>query len=133
MPADLKSTAVCRAANGVCDLAESCDGVSNECPPDAYKTSSDECRAAADTCDAAENCNGGSAAASAIYDSIPAPLAPNVPSLGYEATSTIEFGDNIAFAGTNRFVTNVTVTMSAWAYHSQFPSMTRPAGRTRSR
>ena len=62
-------------------------------------------------------------AASTIYDSIPAPLPPNVPSLGYEATSTTEFGDDIIFAGTDRFVTDVTVTMSAWAPYSDFPAM----------
>jgi parallel beta-helix repeat protein len=59
----------------------------------------------------------------AMYDAIPAPLPPNVPSLGYEATSTTEFGDAIAFAGTNRRVQSVTVTMSDWALHSTYPSM----------
>ena len=38
------------------------------------------------------------AAGGTIYDSIPAPLPPNVASLGFEATSTSEFGDRIAFA-----------------------------------
>jgi hypothetical protein len=58
-----------------------------------------------------------------IYNSVPQPLPPNLPSLGYQATSTQEFGDNIAFAGTNRRVTKVTVTMSDWALHSDYPSM----------
>jgi hypothetical protein len=66
------------------------------------------------------------ARASAIYDSIPAPLPPNVVSLGYEATSASEFGDDVIFAGSNRFVTTVALTMSAWAPNSDFPSM--PAG-----
>jgi len=65
-------------------------------------------------------------AAGAIYDSIPAPLPPNVPSIGYEATSASEFGDDIIFAGTDRFVTTVQLTMSAWAPNSDFPSM--PSG-----
>jgi hypothetical protein len=29
---------VCRASGGVCDPAESCDGVSNTCPADAKST-----------------------------------------------------------------------------------------------
>ena len=64
-----------------------------------------------------------SAASIAIYDSIPAPLPPNVPSLGYQATSTAEFGDYIAFAGTARSLSTVTVTMSNWALNSTYPSM----------
>jgi hypothetical protein len=65
----------------------------------------------------------------AIYDSIPSPLPPNVVSLGYEATSTTEFGDYVTLAGTQRHVTDVTVTMSDWAIFANFPSMD-PSGWT---
>ena len=34
-----------------------------------------------------------------------------------------EFGDEIVFAGTNRRVTSVTVTMSAWALHATYPTL----------
>lgn len=64
-----------------------------------------------------------SAAGIAIYDSIPDPLPPNVVSLGYQATATAEFGDYIAFAGTARNLSTVTVTMSNWALNSTYPSM----------
>jgi hypothetical protein len=57
-PDDVKSTAVCRASAGVCDVAESCNGVDNDCPTDAFKDSSVVCRAAANVCDAAEYCPG---------------------------------------------------------------------------
>ena len=57
-PADAKSTAVCRAAAGPCDLAESCDGVNNNCPADAKSTA--VCRPAVDQCDVAESCDGSS-------------------------------------------------------------------------
>ncbi|MCU1400336.1 MAG: Ig domain protein group 1 domain protein [Acidimicrobiales bacterium] len=63
------------------------------------------------------------AAPSAIYDAVPAPLPPNLPSLGYQATSTQEFGDGITFAGTDRRLTSVTVTMSDWALHSTYPTL----------
>ena len=66
---------------------------------------------------------GVSAAGLPIYDAIPNPLPPNLPSLGYQATSTAEFGDYIAFAGTGRTLSSVTVTMSNWALHSTYPSM----------
>jgi hypothetical protein len=58
-----------------------------------------------------------------IYDATPNPLPPNVASLGFQATQTAEFGDEIVFGGTNRRVTSVTVTMSDWALHSSYPSM----------
>ncbi len=57
-----------------------------------------------------------------IYDSIPAPQPPNVPSLGYEATSTAEFGELISFAGTDRTLHSVTVLMSDWALASTYAS-----------
>jgi len=37
-----------------------------------------------------------------VYDAIPNPLAPNYPSLGFQATQTAEFGDYVHLAGTNR-------------------------------
>src|SRR5439155_854593 len=49
-------------AAGVCDVAESCDGVSNDCPPDAFEPATVECRASAGVCDPAETCTGTSAA-----------------------------------------------------------------------
>jgi hypothetical protein len=54
----------------------------------------------------------------AIYDSIPAPLPPNVPSVGYQATQTAEFGDLIQFGGNGRTLTQVTLVMSDWALAS---------------
>jgi hypothetical protein len=58
-----------------------------------------------------------------VYNNIPNPLPPNVPSLGYQATSTAEWGDYIALAGTDRRAATATVTMSDWALHSNYPSM----------
>jgi hypothetical protein len=50
------SGAECRAATGVCDVAEQCNGSSPICPADAKSTA--ECRAAAGLCDLAEVCDG---------------------------------------------------------------------------
>jgi hypothetical protein len=58
-----------------------------------------------------------------IFNSIPEPLPPNVPSLGYQATGTAEWGDNVFFAGTNRRAGSAVVTMSDWAKHSDYPIM----------
>ncbi|HEY6331651.1 MAG TPA: hypothetical protein VI756_20160 [Blastocatellia bacterium] len=63
-----------------------------------------------------------SAATAVAYNSIPAPLPPNIPSLGYQANQTAEFGDLIQFAGTNRTLTTVTLVMSDWAVASDFGS-----------
>ncbi len=54
-----------------------------------------------------------------VYDSVPAPLAPNYASLGFQATQTSQFGDYVNLAGTNRVLDEVTFTMSTWAYQSE--------------
>ena len=46
----------------MCDVAETCDGVGNDCAADAFAAAAVECRAAAGPCDAAELCTGSSAA-----------------------------------------------------------------------
>ena len=58
---------------------------------------------------------GAHAATGAIYDSIPSPQPSNLPSLGYQATQTAEFGDDIAFAAGTRALQSVNVYMSSWA------------------
>jgi hypothetical protein len=59
------------------------------------------------------------AAASTIYNSMPSVLPGNVPSLGYEATSTVEFGDKLTFAAaTPRLLTTAKVMMSSWGCES---------------
>ena len=60
----------------------------------------------------------------AIYQSIPAALPPNVPSLGYQATQTAEFGELIAFGGTGRALGAVTLVMSDWALASTYGAST---------
>ena len=58
-----------------------------------------------------------------IYNTIPNPLPPNVPSLGYEATGTSEFGGLIHFAGGSSYsLTSATVAMSDWALASDYAS-----------
>jgi hypothetical protein len=57
-PADAKSTAVCRAGAGLCDVVESCNGVSDACPADGFASAGVTCRAAAGECDVAEQCSG---------------------------------------------------------------------------
>ena len=51
----------CRAAAGVCDVAEACDGTNTACPADAFQPSTTVCRAGAGACDVAESCTGSSA------------------------------------------------------------------------
>src|ERR1017187_8083944 len=58
-----------------------------------------------------------------IYNSNPSPGTPNLPSLGYQATQTAEFGELIQFASTERYLTSVTVSMSDWALHSDYPTL----------
>jgi hypothetical protein len=65
----------------------------------------------------------GAVTPAAVYDATPSPLPPNVASLGYEATSTSEFGDKVHLAGTNRVLDEITVTMSDWALKSDYPTV----------
>jgi len=51
----------CRPVAGPCDVAETCPGGSDVCPPDGFATSG-VCRAAQDNCDLAESCDGSGAA-----------------------------------------------------------------------
>lgn len=55
-----------------------------------------------------------------IYDRVPAPLAPNYASIGFQATSTKEFGDYITFAAGSRTLQSATVTMSNFALYSTY-------------
>jgi hypothetical protein len=48
----------CRGIAGVCDVAEVCDGVSNDCPEDLFQSAGYECRPSAGICDATETCTG---------------------------------------------------------------------------
>lgn len=59
-----------------------------------------------------------SAGAETIYDNTPDPLPGNLPSLGYEATSTSEFGGQIELAGAARQNPTVSVVMSSWGCES---------------
>jgi hypothetical protein len=54
----------------------------------------------------------------AVYDAVPVPLPGNVPSIGFEATSTAEFGDQVTLAPGGRRLSQVVVTMSSWACES---------------
>ena len=62
---------------------------------------------------------GGALAEVTGYDSLPTPPVPNVASVGFEATSTAEFGDQIRLAPSSlRKLSSVVVTMSSWACQS---------------
>jgi hypothetical protein len=50
-----------------------------------------------------------------VYDSIPNSLPGNVPSVGFEATATSEFGGQIGLDGSEREDPTITVLMSSWA------------------
>jgi hypothetical protein len=54
--------AICRAAAGGCDVAETCTGSSSICPADTVEPAGTVCRAVAGVCDVAEECTGFSAA-----------------------------------------------------------------------
>ncbi len=58
--------------------------------------------------------------AETVYDSISNPEPYNLPSLGYQATSTDEFGDHIELGGTARALTTVRAGMSNWAVKSSY-------------
>jgi hypothetical protein len=70
-----------------------------------------------------------SASGITLYDSIPGTLPGNLPSLGYQATQTQEFGQAITLAGgAGVYDLTVTVLMSNWAYESTYQAIGTSAG-----
>jgi hypothetical protein len=63
-----------------------------------------------------------------VYDAVPTTLPANMPSLGFQATSTSELGDYVHLAGSSRHLNTVTVTMSDWALHSTPENKKYPSG-----
>jgi cysteine-rich repeat protein len=55
---DAKLTSECRAMTSACDAAEFCDGLGDDCPPDLVLPDGTVCRPAAQICDAVEYCDG---------------------------------------------------------------------------
>ncbi|MGE0223850.1 MAG: PEP-CTERM sorting domain-containing protein [Acetobacteraceae bacterium] len=70
----------------------------------------------------------GAASGSLLYTSVQAPYQVNVPGLGYQATSTTEFGDLVHFTGTDRSLSSITVLMSNWAKYSDWSASYGLAG-----
>lgn len=60
----------------------------------------------------------GASSGSTVYDNIPNHIPGNVPSVGYEATSTSEYGSQVELDGNKRKDPTVTVLMSSWACKS---------------
>ena len=58
-----------------------------------------------------------------VFDSIPSPTPPNVPSEGFQCCQNSEVGDRIALAGTARKGVSATVLMSDWAKQADYPAM----------
>lgn len=58
-----------------------------------------------------------------IFDSIPSPTPPNVPSEGFQCCQNSEVGDQITLAGTARKAVSATVLMSSWSLLSSYPGM----------
>ncbi len=65
---------LCRAAAGVCDLAEICNGSTGACPLDSVASAFVQCRSAAGDCDVAENCTG---------------VGVNCPADGFKASTVV--------------------------------------------
>ncbi len=64
-----------------------------------------------------------------VYDALPSTTpATNYPSVGFEATSTSEFGDYVHLGGTDRSLNTATVTMSDWALYSDYSSNSTYSG-----
>jgi hypothetical protein len=70
-----------------------------------------------------DHVSGDASAGTAVYNNIPRQIPPNVASQGYQCCQTAEFGDRVQLGGTARRARSVTVLMSDWAKHSDYPSL----------
>ena len=61
-----------------------------------------------------------------VYDATVSPLPGNLPSLGFQATQTAEFGDLVQLAGSDRVLRSATITLSDWAKHSDYLDLPAP-------
>jgi hypothetical protein len=69
--------------------------------------------------------------ADVLYSTMPSPVPPNVPSLGYEATSTAEFGQGVQLAGAGgALLSQADVLMSDWALESSYEKVGTSTGFT---
>jgi hypothetical protein len=57
-------------------------------------------------------------AGSSGYNAIPSNVNGNVPSVGFQASQTTEFGDEVGLGGKNRTLNSMTVLFSSWACES---------------
>ena len=75
-------------------------------------------------------CARGAQASSVVFSSMPSPLPPNLPSLGFEETATSEFGDiiRLAGAGSSYSLDTFIATMSNWSFESAFEAIGTSAG-----
>ena len=69
-----------------------------------------------------------SAAVKPVYSSLPKASVPNLPSLGVEAYSFNEIGDQVKLAGKARHLSSVKVTLSDWACQTGGTSSTTVGG-----
>ena len=60
----------------------------------------------------------GAATGPAVYSAVPAPSPPNVPSIGFQATQTDEFGDEVGLVSHATPLATARVLMSSWGCES---------------
>jgi hypothetical protein len=71
------------------------------------------------------------AQADTLYNTIPSPLPPNLPSLGYQANQTAEFGGLVQLCcGDPHTLNSAVVAMSDWALESSWPGVGTASGFT---
>jgi hypothetical protein len=67
--------------------------------------------------------------ATVVYDNLPSTLPKDLPSLGFAATQTAQFGGEVAFGGTSRKNPSVIVAMSSWACQSGSGATCKTSGK----
>jgi hypothetical protein len=71
------------------------------------------------------------AAADVVYSTMPSPVPPNVPSLGYQATQTAEFGQGVDLSSSGgATLGSAQVLMSNWALESTYEPVGTSTGFT---
>jgi hypothetical protein len=107
----------CRAAAGICDVAETCTGDQATCPQNGFVASGTECHASAGACDPNEQCTGALFYCPGDVTNASNPVGNSVTLVHSKVNSKTDINWTEAEAGRFNVYRGARVGASPWAYN----------------